>query len=509
MNDRKLCLELKNISKSFPGVQALDEVSFCLFEEEIHGLVGENGAGKSTLVQVLGGIYSAEEGSIILRDDKIDINNPHEAAEYGIGIVFQELSLVENMSIAENIFVNRQPTNKLGFIDNNKLIKETNNLLDMFDLNFQPEQKVKNLGPGDKQLIEILKAISKDPEILILDEPTSSISQEEVERLFDLINKLNSQGITVIFISHSLEEVFEMCDRVTVLRNGKYIGTRNIEDTSKEELVQMMVGRKLENFYGESQKSIGEKYFEIKKLSNNRFKDISFSLKKGEILGIFGLVGAGRTEMAEAIFGIRDSTGEVYLAQKKLSIKKPMDAMKNGISYLTEDRHKKGLFERMSVKDNIVSTNLDDFKSGPLGIMQDKSIKEHSKNTVEKYQIDTPDIWKKIRYLSGGNQQRVLISKWLNISPEVLIIDEPTKGVDIGAKKDIYNYIYDIAEKNVGVILISSELPEVLNLSDRIMVMKEGRITGIINSEEANKEKILSLAAIENGAGGNETHEKY
>jgi len=506
---QELVLEAENVSKAYPGVQALDAVKIDLRKAEIHALVGENGAGKSTLIHIFGGICTPDTCQIYIKGERVEEFKPHKASEYGIGVVFQELSLVNNMSIAENIFVNRQPVNKFGFIDNNKLNEKTEELLDIFDLKFDPALKVGGLSTGDKQLIEILKALSKDPEVLILDEPTSSLSRGEIDRLFNLLLRLKDEGIAIIYISHRLQEVFDICDRVTVLRDGKYVATEDVEDVNENDLVKMMVGKELDNFYASDEKEIGEKYFEIKNFSGTDFNNINISLLKGETLGIFGLVGSGRTEMAETIFGIhKKSEGQIILNDKTLKINKPIEAMLNGISYLTEDRHSKGLLLDMNIKENLVSSVLGNFARGSLGLMQDKKIAEFSRKIVEKYNIVTPSIEKKVRYLSGGNQQKVLLGKWVGTDPEVLIADEPTRGVDVGAKQEIYRYLNEISERGIGIILISSDLPEVINISDRILVMREGEIVGCVDKKEASKEKILAYATGAYNSGGNNQDEK-
>ncbi len=509
LGSQELILEAENVSKAYPGVQALDAVKINLKKAEIHALVGENGAGKSTLIHIFGGICTPDSCKIFIKGKRVEEFKPHKASEYGIGVVFQELSLVNNMSIAENIFVNRQPVNKFGFIDKKKLNKRTKELLDIFDLKFDPEKKVGSLNTGDKQLIEILKALSKDPEVLILDEPTSSLSRGEIDRLFNLLLKLKDEGMAIIYISHRLQEVFDICDRVSILRDGKYVGTKEVEEVNENDLVKLMVGKELDDFYGFNEKNIGKKYFEVKNFSGSDFNDINFSLLKGEILGVFGLVGSGRTEMAEAIFGIsKKSEGEIILNGKTLRINKPIQAMNNGISYLTEDRHSKGLLLDMNIRENLVSSVLKKFAQGSLGLMQDKKIADFSREIVEKYNIVTPSIEKKVRNLSGGNQQKVLLGKWVGTDPEVLIVDEPTRGVDVGAKQEIYKYLNEISDRGIGIILISSDLPEIINISDRILVMREGEIVGGVSQKEASKENILAYATGTINSGGNNRDEK-
>jgi len=501
----EIVLSARNVSKSYPGVQALNQVEMDLKKGEIHALVGENGAGKSTFIHILGGICEPDECEIIIKENQVNEFKPHLAAEYGIGVVFQELSLVNNMTIAENIFVNRQPVGKFGFIDKKKMKTKALEMLDVFDLDFSPDKMVGSLSTGDKQLIEILKALSKNPEVLILDEPTSSLSRGEINRLFKLLKRLKNEGIAIIYISHHLEEVFDLCDRVTVFRNGKYVDTKLVENVTEKDLVKMMVGKTLENFYIDFNKEKGEDYFEVSGLSGEKFNNINFSLARGEVLGIFGLVGAGRTEMAETIFGIRKRrAGEISLEDNYLNINKPIDAMKKGISYLTEDRHSKGLALNMNIKENIASSSLGEFAKSKLGLLADKEMRDFSKDIVEKYNIVTPSIEKKVKNLSGGNQQKVLLGKWLGTDPEVIIVDEPTRGVDVGAKQEIYKYLDKVSKSGIGIILISSDLPEVKNLSDRVLIMREGEIVGCLSGEEATKEAILAYATGTNTkSGGN------
>ncbi len=493
-----ITLEIEDITKNFPGVKALDKVKFSLKEGEIHALIGENGAGKSTLMHILAGIHQPDCGWIKLNKQKINLKNPYHAAKHGIGVVFQELSLVDKLTIAENIFVNRQPLSKYGLIEKKKLYDETNKLLKLFNLNFSPSTKVKNLSTGDQQLIEILKALSQEPKVLILDEPTSSLSQDESKRLFELISELKYKGISIIYISHRMKEIFELCDRVTVLRDGMYIGTKEVLETTEDELVTMMVGRELKDVYGNQKSDIGEEYFKVKDFtSQDKFEKVGFSLSRGEILGVFGLIGAGRTELAQGIFGLDPKVkGEVYLEDKILNISRPEHAIKNGISYLTEDRKKQGLFLDMSVRENLIPTDLKRFCCyGKLNFLKKNQIKKYAEKMVEKFGIVTPSINYKVGKLSGGNQQKVLLANWMGVKPKVLIVDEPTRGVDVGAKSDIYNHLRDLASEDVGIIVMSSDLLEILGVCDRILVMREGSIVGELSAEEASEEKVMRYAA--------------
>lgn len=492
----KTVLSVKNIVKTFPGVKALDEVSFDLKKGEVHALIGENGAGKSTLMNILGGVFHPDSGQIQMNNEITRFDNPHLALNKGISVVFQELSLVPTLSIAENIFANRQPINSWNMIQKNKLYQETRETLKKFQIHEDPKTLVKDLSVAKQQVIEILKALSTDPQVLILDEPTSSLSGIFTQLLFENIKTLQEQGIAIIYISHHLKEIFTVAQRVTVLRDGKYIGTRNVEDVTEKDLVHMMVGRDVVNMYGERQSQIGPPFFQVKDLSSkDTFSHISFSIREGEILGLAGLIGAGRTEVGRAIFGAHPKdSGEILLDDKKLAINHPHDAIEERIGYLTEDRKEQGLYLESSVRENCIAPNLQSF-TNKLGFMQEKSISEMAEIYRKQFNIITPSIFQRTRNLSGGNQQKVLLSMWFGIQPKILITDEPTRGVDVGAKNEIYALLRELAGKGVGILMISSDLPEILGVSDRIIVMRHGLIVGEFTKEEASEESIISCAA--------------
>ncbi|HHV94505.1 MAG TPA: sugar ABC transporter ATP-binding protein [Firmicutes bacterium] len=494
MNNR-IVLEVRDIVKTFPGVRALDGVQLQLRAGEVHAVVGENGAGKSTLMHVLGGIYKPDSGTIMVEGKRVQFDSAYDAARHGIAVVFQELSLAPNLSVAENIFANRQPVRILGMIDYNKLYEDTREILKLFDLDVDPKTLVKNLPVGQQQVVEILKAMSTKPKVLILDEPTSSLTSVEAELLFKNIRRLKQEGISFIYISHHLQEIFEIADRVTVFRDGRYVGTRDVKDVTEEQLVQMMVGRELVDMYGHRDYSIGEVYFSVKGARRGKaFADVSLSLRRGEILGLAGLVGSGRTELGRAIFGAEPlEQGEIILEGKTLAVASPKDAIEAGIGYLTEDRKAQGLFLDMAMRDNCIAPHLETF-ANQLRMMDESAINDFAMKCRRDFNIVTPSIKQQVRNLSGGNQQKVLLSMWMGIKPKVLIVDEPTRGVDVGAKSEIYRLLRQLASTGVGIIMISSDLPEVLGLSDRILVMREGRIVGEFSGEEATEEKVIACA---------------
>ncbi|MFA5467898.1 MAG: sugar ABC transporter ATP-binding protein [Sphaerochaetaceae bacterium] len=500
----KVLLEARGVTKTFPGVKALDEVDFRLREGEVHAIVGENGAGKSTLMLTLGGVYRPDAGTIFMEGEELTCLSPHEANLKGISIVFQELSLIPSLSIAENIFANRQPLKRLNFIDKKKMYAETTNMLGLFDLEcLDPATPVNALSIANQQIVEILKAISVNPKVLILDEPTSSLTEPEIKQLFQNIRKLKERGYSFIYISHHLVEIFDIADRVTVLRDGKHVCETMVRDIDEDYLITNMVGRTITNMYGKRHEDarIGQEVFSVKNFTARKhgirrnFEEISFSLYAGEIVGMAGLVGAGRTETARAIMGVDPKeSGEVFLSGKKITIRTPKDAIKRGIGYLSEDRKSQGLITGFTVRDNIVSNHLEDFATA-YGIINDRSIHQFALKTKENFRIATPSVYQIVKNLSGGNQQKVLLGMWFGINPKVLIVDEPTRGVDVGVKSDIYQQLRALAAQGVAILVISSDLPEILGISDRILVMQNGRIVGEVPAKEASEEIVISLAA--------------
>lgn len=490
-------LKVENITKAFPGVLAVDQVSLSLARGEILALIGENGAGKSTLMHVLGGSLRPDTGQISLEGRPVSFNSPEDAIRAGISVVPQELSLVGSLSVAENIFANRQPVGPINMINWRALYAETESFLHRFELAVSPRRLVKHLSMGQQQILEILKAISTTPKVLILDEPTSSLTESEAAHLFESVRRLQRQGMSFIFVTHKLFEVFSIATRVMVLRDGRFVGSKKVNEVTENDLVAMMVGRQISNLYGAGERrEPGEVYFQVQGLARRRrFSDVSFELRHGEILGMAGLVGARRTEIGRAIFGADPvHEGRIYLDRRALEIAHPRDAIKEGIVYLTEDRKAQGLFLTMSVEENLVAPNLSEFTSRAGGLLRRK-MGAYARRVIDDYSIDTPSISKKVLNLSGGNQQKVLLATWMGIQPQVIIFDEPTRGVDVGARAEIYQKIQEFASQGIGVILISSDMAELIGMCDRILVVHDGRITWEAGRDEFSEAKILAHAA--------------
>lgn len=499
----ELILEAKKISKSFPGVQAVDDVSLALVRGEILALVGENGAGKSTLTQILGGVQKPDSGEIVLEGVPVTFQSSDQAIHAGISMVFQELSLVGSISVAENIFANRHPVGIINNIHWRQLYQNTRDFLDRFDLNLNPKALVKHLSMGTRQILEILKAISTNPKVLILDEPTSSLTERETIHLFDNIHKLRKEGMSFIYITHKLSEVFQIADRVMVMRDGKYIDCRKTSEVTESDLISLMVGRKIEKLYGtrSAEQAPTDIILQVEGFTRGTvFQGISFELRKDEILGFAGLIGAGRTEVGRAIAGVdRKDAGRLFIFGKEIRIDSPADAIRHHIAYLTEDRKGDGLFLNMTLRDNMIAPAIDQFTS-PIGMIDRKNIDLHVDRKVKDFSIATTSIAKKVLYLSGGTQQKVLVAMWTGIKPKVILFDEPTRGVDVGSKAEIYQILRSFTAEGTGVIMISSDLPELIGMCDRILVFHHGRITGELLREDFSEERILSLAAgITNG----------
>jgi len=498
MNSVEYILRAEHLSKSFPGVQAVDDVSFGLHRGEILALVGENGAGKSTLVQMLCGVQRSEAGEIFLEDRPRTFYSAYDALNAGISMVFQELSLVEGISIGENIFANRQPVGRVNNIKWRELHSETRELLQRFDLEMDPATLVKRLPMGKQQVLEILKAISTDPKILILDEPTSSLTEAEIIDLFENIRTLQQEGMSFIYITHKLGEVFQLADRVMVMRDGKHVGSRKVEEVTEDDLVAMMVGREINDMYGDTVHATAsqEEYFRVVDFARKGvFQDIQFGLQRGEILGLSGLVGAGRTELARSIFGIDPKDqGSVFLDGEAVEINSPQEAIERGIAYLTEDRKGQGLFLDMSILDNLIAPVLKEF-TNRFGFLVRSNINNDVAKRIKQFDIATPSAAQKLLNLSGGNQQKAMIAMWMGIDPKVIIFDEPTRGVDVGARSEIYHKLRELAEVGTGIIMISSDLPELIGICDRILVIYQGQITGEVSRENFSEELIMAYAA--------------
>lgn len=490
-------LRMEHISKSFPGVKALSDVTIDLQYGEVLALVGENGAGKSTLMKILTGIYPKDEGTITLQGKDIAVHSPKQAQELGISIIHQELNLMKDLTVAENIFIGREPKGTMNLLVNDKqLNKQTAELFNKLNLDLDPKTKVRHLTVAKQQMVEIAKALSFNSKILIMDEPTTALTETEIDTLFDIITSIREKGVGIIYISHRMDELKRISDRITVMRDGTYVDTLKTSETEMSKVIQLMVGR---HVYIESKPNIasGEKET-VLKVSNistkNLLKDVSFDLKKGEILGFAGLMGAGRTEVARVLFGADPSTnGTINLHGKEVKIKSPADAVKQGIGYLSEDRKQYGLLVSMDVKSNIALATIKDYQMNSV-FVSDSKIKKTATKYVESLKIKTPSVDQEIRLLSGGNQQKVVIAKWLQRDCDILIFDEPTRGIDVGAKGEIYKLLDELAASGKSIIMISSELPEVLRMSHRIVVMSEGKITGVLSSEEATQEKIMEYA---------------
>jgi ribose transport system ATP-binding protein len=484
---------MKNIHKSFPGVSALKNVDFELEAGEVHALLGENGAGKSTLIKVLGGIYIPEQGEIYINDEKVNIHDVKSAQEKGISIIHQELVLVPYMTVAENIFLGREPGNR--FINRKKMVTDAQKLLDQYEIHIDANILVNKLSIAQQQMVEIVKAISYQSKILVMDEPTSSISDKEVHFLFEMIRNLTKAGVGIIYISHKISELYEICNRVTVMRDGETVGTREIEAISKDELISMMVGRELKRYYTRDYLPQSEVVLKCDNISDGRMaKGASFELHKGEILGFAGLVGAGRSETMQCIFGLmKNVTGDIYIEGKKVKIKSPIEAMKYGIALVPEDRKQEGIYQVQSVQYNSTIEILKDFIN--FIFVNKKKEREITQKYIDMMDTKTPSQEQLLGNLSGGNQQKVMIGRWLATVPKILILDEPTRGVDVGAKSEIYAIMNQLVKTGVSIIMISSELPEIINMSDRIYVMCEGVVSGCLHHTEVTQEKIMKLAA--------------
>jgi ABC-type sugar transport system ATPase subunit len=497
MTARPPALQAIGLSKRFGSVQALDGVNLEIQAGEVHALVGENGAGKSTLINLLAGTLQPDGGRLLVGGRETRFRNAREATAAGIAAVFQELSVVGSLSVAENIFANRQPVNRLNFIRGRELMRRTVELLRTFDITIAPDTPVEHLSVAERQVVEVLKCLAANPCVLLLDEPTSSLTQREKEALFTLIRRLREQKHGVVYISHHLPEVLELADRVTVLRDGKQVATRLRSEISEPELVQLMVGRELQNIYGQSHAvdRRGPPRLKVAGLSRpGAFADVAFEVWPGEIVGLAGLVGAGRTEVGRALFGAEPAqSGQVSLDGLPVWPRTPGAATKAGVAYVTEDRKSQGLFLRHSLRDNLVAPRLDRF-AARLGCLCDDRIDKYAVACRQRSNIVAPDVYQLVGRLSGGNQQKVLIAAWIGIEPRLLIADEPTRGVDVGARLEIYAQLRALAARGTAVLMISSDLQEILGLSDRILVMRAGQIVGRFAREEATEERIIAAA---------------
>jgi ribose transport system ATP-binding protein len=493
----EVLLRLEGITKTFPGVQALSDCHFELHSGEVHALVGENGAGKSTLMKVVSGIYQRDSGRIFYKGSEVEIPNPRAAQQLGISIIHQELNLMPHLTVAQNIFIGREPRGRFwGFLDDKMINEQAEHLFAMLNLRLNPTTKVADLTVARQQMVEIAKALSFNSDVLIMDEPTAALTETEIDELFRIIRQLRERGVGIIHISHRLEELKQISDRVTVMRDGRIVNTVLTKEASIDQIISMMVGRTI---YEEApeipEKPSQDIVLEVKNLKRgNLIRDVSFQLKKGEILGVAGLVGAGRTEVARAIFGADSiDSGEIFVKGRKAEIKSPRDAVAHGIGYLSEDRKRYGLTLGMSVAENIVLASMRYFLRLLGWVDQSKAIST-SNEMVRKINIKTPSLQQKVKFLSGGNQQKVIVGKWLTADTEILIFDEPTRGIDVGAKSEVYKLLNELIHQGKSIIMISSELPEILRMSHRVLIMCEGRVTGELRAAEATQENIMQLA---------------
>jgi len=487
-------LEMTEIKKHFPGVKALDGVNLKVKKGEVHALMGENGAGKSTLMKVLSGIYRPDGGTIRLKGEEMRILNPNDAIKKGLAMIHQELTPVPHMTIAENIFLGKEQRKGL-FADDRKMVKDTQELLNSLGFSFDPRTRMEELSVSRMQIVEIAKAVSHNADIIIMDEPTSAITENEVQKLFHIIRDLTAKGVSVIYITHKMDEVFQIAKHVTVLRDGQYIDSKPIEAITPEELVNMLVGRQLNEIYPKERQQAGDPVLEVKGLTQkNVYKNVSFTARKGEILGVAGLVGAGRTEVFETIAGIRKATaGEIYLKGSKKQFSSPTEAIANKVVIATEDRKGSGLFQYLKIKENIMASSYQKFF--PRSVINGRKINAICDEEMNKFRIKAPDGNQLVGNLSGGNQQKVVLSRVLLTDPDVVIFDEPTRGIDIGAKSEIYKLMSNLAREGKCVIMISSEMPEILGMSDRVMVMSEGKVTGVIeNTNDVTQDMIFQMA---------------
>jgi len=492
-------LRMEGIYKSFPGVQALSDAQFELNYGEVHALVGENGAGKSTLMKILGGIYHRDAGRILLEGQEVVITGPRMAQQLGISIIHQELNLMPHLTVAENIFIGREPRARFTFVVDDKTTKsQTVQLFRRLNLELDPNTKVSALTVAKQQMVEIAKALSFNAKILVMDEPTAALTETEIEELFNIIRQLRSQGVGIVHISHRLEELKQISDRVTVMRDGKYIDTLQTQEANIDKVISLMVGRTIYEAAPEIPENGDQPVvLEVRHLNRGRaLRDVNFELKKGEILGFAGLMGAGRTEVARAIFGADTfDSGEIYINGQKVEIKHPRDAVRHGIGYLSEDRKRYGLALGMDVKENNAMAAMRRFLTF-LGQVDFKKISRRAEEMVKVLNIKTPSLEQKVQFLSGGNQQKVVVGKWLTANTEILIFDEPTRGIDVGAKSEIYKLLNDLTHQGKSIIMISSELPEILRMSHRVVVMCEGRVTGVLEAKDATQESIMKFATM-------------
>ena len=498
MENTNYLLVMDNISKEFPGVKALDGVNLKVRPYSVHALMGENGAGKSTLMKCLFGIYKKDGGKITFDGKEINFTSAKDALENGVSMVHQELNQVTQRNVLDNIWLGRFPMKGM-FVDEKKMYDDTVKIFKDLDIEVDPRMKVADLSVSQRQMIEIAKAVSYNSKIIVMDEPTSSLTENEVQHLFRIINKLRDKGCGIVYISHKMEEIKEICDDITIMRDGKWVATDSVKDLTTDQIINMMVGRDLTNRFPPKDNEVKEVILKVENLSalhQPSLKEASFELHKGEILGVAGLVGSKRTDIVETIFGMRErATGKIILNGKEVKNRTPGEAIRNGFALVTEERRATGIFSMLDIKVNSIVSNIDHYKNKLLGLLDNKKMVEDTRWVIDSMRVKTPSQSTSIGSLSGGNQQKVILGRWLLTEPDVLMLDEPTRGIDVGAKYEIYQLMIELAKKDKGIIMISSEMPELLGVTDRILVMSNGRVAGIVNTKETNQEELLRLSA--------------
>lgn len=487
-------IEMRGIDKSFGSNQVLKQAGFTLESGEVHALMGENGAGKSTLMKILTGVYTKDAGTALVDGKEVNYKNPQEAEKAGIVFIYQELNVMFDLTVEENLFMGKEIHGKFGICDKKAMQKKAQEALNILGVNISPKTVMAELSVGQQQMVEICKALMADAKVIIMDEPTAALTQSETVALFKVIESLRKKGVSMVYISHRMEEIFELCDRITVLRDGSYIGVKNIPETNMNEIVKMMIGREIGERYPSRNVKIGKEVLKVKELTRKgTFHDVNFSVRAGEVLGVSGLMGAGRTEIMQAIFGnLSYESGTIEIDGKEVKISNPRQAMEHGIGFITEDRKTEGLMLDKSIRENISLCNLR--RISKSSVISREAEKNMVAEAIKDLHIKCFGSYHECNNLSGGNQQKVVLAKWILTNPKILILDEPTRGVDIGAKKEIYSIINKLAAQGVAIIMVSSELPEVLGMSDNIMVVREGEVRGIISYEEANQERVMTLA---------------
>ncbi len=487
-------IEMKGINKSFGSNQVLKDAGFLLRDGEVHALMGENGAGKSTLMKILTGVYTRDAGTVIVDGEEVTYKSPQEAEKAGIVFIYQEINALFDLTVEENMFMGKEITKKFGVCDKKAMREKAKEVMDKVGVSIPVDAVMSDLSVGQQQMIEICKALMVDAKVIIMDEPTAALTESETEGLFKVINQLREKGVSIVYISHRMEEIFALCDRITILRDGQYIDTKEIKDLTMDDVVQMMIGREIGERFPKRDSKIGDVVLKVEGLTSGKlFHDVEFEVRAGEVLGVAGLMGAGRTEIMQAIFGnLKKDSGKIYIDGEEVTIKNPRQAIKAGIGFVTEDRKTEGLLLEKSIAENIEIANLGKVSKG--GVLKKDMQDEIVKKGIDEFRVKCFGPWHECNNLSGGNQQKVVLAKWVYTDPKILILDEPTRGVDIGAKKEIYDVINDMAAKGVAVIMVSSELPEVLGMSDRIMVIREGEVRGIIDGADADQAKVMTLA---------------